>query len=111
LAYSGGGICLFAMRNLSRLTLPPHIICLFGYLAFAGASVLWAFKPEMSLILFSQQAMIVTSIVIPALLAARTADMMWGVFLCFAFALISRVTSSLSFFEGLPFWRWSATHR
>ena len=24
---------------------------------------------------------------------------------------VSRVTSSLSFFEVLPFWRWSATHR
>src|SRR6516164_3124047 len=26
-------------------------------------------------------------------------------------ASFSRVTSSLSFFEVLPFWRWSATHR
>src|SRR5262249_30082204 len=61
---------------------------LFAYLAFAGASVLWAFSPERSLVRFIQQAMIVTSIVLPAMLAARTADMMRGLFLCFACALI-----------------------
>src|SRR6516225_1396936 len=31
--------------NRSRLTLPPHIICLLVYLAFAGSSVVWAFNP------------------------------------------------------------------
>ena len=76
------------MQNRSRLTLPPHIICLLAYLAFAGASVLWAYSPERSFIRFVQQVMIVTSIVLPAILAARTADMMRGLLLCFAFALI-----------------------
>src|ERR1700757_3599339 len=36
---------IFAMRNhsrLGRLAWPPHILCLFACLAFAGASVLWA---------------------------------------------------------------------
>ena len=74
-----------------RLILPPHIICLLAYLAFAGASVLWAFRPELSFIRFVQQVMIVTSIVLPAMLAARTADMMRGLFLCFAFASILNV--------------------
>ena len=37
------------------------------------------------------QAMIIISIVLPAMLADRTADMMRGVFLCFAFALIVNV--------------------
>ena len=82
---------VLAVRNRSRLTLPPHIICLLAYLAFAGASVLWAFRPELSFIRFVQQAMIVTSIVLPAMLAARTADMMRGLFLCFAFASILNV--------------------
>src|SRR5262245_13964966 len=34
---------VLAVRNrshLSRLTFPPHIVCLIAYLAFAGASVL-----------------------------------------------------------------------
>ena len=79
---------ILALRNCSRLTFPPHIICLFAYLAFAGASVLWAFKPELSFIRFAQQVMIVTSVVLPALLASRTADLMRGLFLCFAIAAI-----------------------
>src|SRR6516165_2254095 len=82
---------VLALKNrsqLGRVTWPPQIICLFAYLAFAGASVLWAFSPERSLIRFVQQVMIVTSIVRPAMLAARTADMLRGLFLCFAFALI-----------------------
>jgi exopolysaccharide production protein ExoQ len=74
--------------RLSRLTWPPHIICLFAYLAFAGASALWAFNPGISFIRFVQEVMIVTSIVLPAMLAARTADMMRGLFLCFALASI-----------------------
>src|SRR5246127_2076328 len=77
--------------RLARPTLPPHIICLLAYLAFAGASVLWAFSPEQSLTRFVQQVMIVTSIVLPAMLAARTVDMMRGLFLCFAFASILNI--------------------
>jgi exopolysaccharide production protein ExoQ len=86
---------VLAVRNRSRLvrpaTLPPHIICLLAFLAFAGASVLWAFKPEISFTRFMLLVMIVTSIVLPAMLADRTADMMRGVFLCFAFASILNV--------------------
>jgi O-antigen ligase len=80
-----------ALRNRSRLTLPPHIVFLIAYLALAGASVLWAFKPEASLTRFVLQVMILTSIILPALLAVRTVDMMRGVFLCFAFASILNV--------------------
>jgi len=82
---------VLAIRNFSRLSFPPHILWLFGYLALAGTSVLWAFKPEASFIRFSQQAMIVVSIVVPALLAARKSDMMRGLFLCFALATILNV--------------------
>src|SRR6516162_1683766 len=85
---------VLAVQNrsrLGRLTFPPPIICLLAYLAFAGASVLWAFRPEFSFIRFVQQVMIVTSIVLPAMLAVRTADMMRGLFLCFAFASILNV--------------------
>ncbi len=82
---------ILAVQNRSRLgklTWPPHIICLLAYLAFAGASVVWAFRPELSFIRFAQEVMVVTSIVLPAMLAARTTDMMRGLFLCFAFASI-----------------------
>jgi len=83
-----------AAQNRSRLgrsTLPPHLICLFAYLAFAGASVLWAFSPDRSLIRFVQQVMVITSIVLSAMLSARAADMIRGLFLCFAFALILNI--------------------
>lgn len=79
---------ILAARNFSRLTFPPHIICLFAYLAFAGTSVLWAFNPELSFIRFAQQVMVVTSIVLPVLLASRTVDLMRGLFLCFAIAAL-----------------------
>jgi exopolysaccharide production protein ExoQ len=82
---------VLAVRNRSRLSLPPNIVCLLAYLAFAGASVLWAFRPELSFIRFTQQVMILTSIVLPAVLAVRTADMMRALFLCFAFASILNV--------------------
>jgi O-antigen ligase len=82
---------VLALRNhsrLGRLTVPPHIICLVAYLTLAGASVLWAFKPEISLTRFVQEVMVLISIVLPAMVAVRTTDMMRGLFLCFAFASI-----------------------
>jgi exopolysaccharide production protein ExoQ len=85
---------VLAARNGSRLPrpLPPHIICLLMYLAFAGASVIWSFNPSASFIRVAQQAMIVTSIVLPTMLAAPTADIMRGLFLwCFAPAAILNV--------------------
>jgi len=85
---------IFVFRNpsrLGRLIWPPHILCLFACLALAGASILWAFKPESSFVRFAQQVMIVTSVVLPALLADRRADMMRALFLCFAFASVLNV--------------------
>jgi exopolysaccharide production protein ExoQ len=71
--------CL-ALRNRSRLTWPPHIIWLAAYLALAGASILWAFKPEISFTRFATGMMLLISIILPAMLAVRTVDMMRGVF-------------------------------
>ena len=82
---------VLAIRHFSRLRFPPHILWLFGYLALAGASVLWAFKPETSFIRFSQQAMIVVSIVVPGLLAPRKSDLIQGLFVCFAIATVLNV--------------------
>jgi exopolysaccharide production protein ExoQ len=78
----------FALRNRSRLTWPPHIVWFAAYLALAGASILWAFKPEVSFSRFATQIMILISIILPAMLAARTADMMRGVFFWFVFGSI-----------------------
>ena len=78
--------CL-ALRR-SRLTWPPHIIWLAAYLALAGASILWAFKPEISFTRFCHGMMLLISIILPAMLAVRTVDMMRGVFFCFVFGSI-----------------------
>jgi exopolysaccharide production protein ExoQ len=80
-----------ALRNWSKLSFPPHIKFLFAYLGLAGVSLLWAFRPELSATRFVLEAMVITSIVLPWLLAVQTADMMRGVFLCFALALILNV--------------------
>jgi O-antigen ligase len=79
-----------------RLTCPPHVKWLLVYLAFCGASVLWAFKPELSFTRFVLQVMMIISVVLPAMLADRTADIMRGVFLCFAFASIINIFFVLS---------------
>jgi len=85
---------VLVMQNRSRigkLILPPHITCLLAFFAFAGASTLWAFKPELSFIRFTQEAMLLTSIILPTMLAPRTADVMRGLFLCFGIGLILNV--------------------
>src|ERR1700712_1005358 len=82
---------VLAIRNFSRLKFPPHILWLFGYLALAGASVLWAFKPEAAFVRITQQVMIVISIVVPAMLASRKSDLMRGLFVCFAIATILNI--------------------
>jgi exopolysaccharide production protein ExoQ len=79
---------LMIWRDRSRLIFPPHIIWLFCNLAFAGTSILWAFKPEFASIRFAQEAMIVTSIVLPVLVADRDADVVRGLFFCFTLATI-----------------------
>src|SRR5579859_1942370 len=78
-------------RRFAKLVWPPHIICLLAYLAFAGASVLWAFSPQSSFVRFTQQVLISASIVLPVMLAPRTTDMMRGLFLCFALASILNI--------------------
>jgi exopolysaccharide production protein ExoQ len=70
-------IVVFRHRErFSRASFPPNIICLFLYLAFAGVSVLWAFRPELSSIRFAQQVMVVLSVVLPAMLVVRSADIL-----------------------------------
>jgi exopolysaccharide production protein ExoQ len=81
----------FVSRNPPRLAWPPHLVWFGAYLALAGASVLWAFKPEISFGRFATQTMLLTSIILPAMVAARTADLIRGVFFCFAVGSILQV--------------------
>jgi O-antigen ligase len=99
-------------RNYSRfsqITFPPHIIFFFVYVGFAGASVAWAFNPEIALTRYTQQLMVLTSIVFPALLAQRSVDLMRGTFLCFAagavlnaFFLLNNSPAIVNSLNGYP---------
>lgn len=83
-----------AFRNtalLRRIDWPTHIVFLFAYLGLAGASVLWAFNPQVSLVRFIQQALIVICIVIPLLLAKRGSDLLRGAFICYSIGGILNV--------------------
>lgn len=83
---------ILAIQNHSRLRRwPPHMICLLACVAFAGASVLWAFRPGASFIRFVQLVMMLSALVLPAMLAARTVDLMRGMFLCFAAGAILNI--------------------
>jgi O-antigen ligase len=84
----------FAARNYSRrggIVWPPHMIAFLAYLGFAGASVLWAYAPEISFIRYAQQLMVVTAVVLPAVLADRRTDLTHGLFLCFGLAVLINV--------------------
>lgn len=93
-----GVALLVSLLNWSRLRFPPILIILFAYLALAGASVAWAFKPQISVVRFSQQAMIITSIMLPAMIAARSTDLVRGLFWCFSVAAVL----NLLFVMGRP---------
>jgi exopolysaccharide production protein ExoQ len=85
---------ILAIQNRSRLgklSWAPNIIYLLAYLAFAGASALWAFRPEISFTRFALEVMVVISIVLPAMLARRTSDLIRGLFLCFALASLLNI--------------------
>jgi exopolysaccharide production protein ExoQ len=77
------GLAMSKQSRLSGLTWPPHFLWLFICLAFAGASILWAFKPLTTFIRFMQQVMIVSSVVLPAMLMPRGADLLRPLFICF----------------------------
>ncbi|MGC2774787.1 MAG: O-antigen ligase family protein [Bradyrhizobium sp.] len=74
-----------------RPAFPPNIVSLGAYFAFAGASAAWALKPEFTIVRFVQEAMVLTAVVLPALLSRPTADILRGVFLCFAVGVILNV--------------------
>jgi hypothetical protein len=84
---------IVATRKLhtARRPFSPQALALLGYLALAGASVFWAFSPELAFIRFAQQAMIVVSVVVPPMLTGRMPELMRGLHLCFAFAALLNI--------------------
>ena len=82
------GLVIGNLSRRTRVIWPTHILCLLAYLAFAGVSTLWAFSPELSLVRFVQQVMVVASTILPAILVVNRPDMLRPLFYCFAVATI-----------------------
>jgi O-antigen ligase len=101
-------VIAFQNRTLvRRVGWPIHVLLLFAYLSLAGASVLWAFAPQISLTRFFQQALIVISIIVPPLYAYRCPDLLRGVFICYAiggilnlFFVVNNPPELISFYGG-----------
>jgi len=91
IAVISGALVAQRLSRGRRLALPPNIISLFAYFAFAGATVMWAFKPEFTFVRFVQEAMVLTAIVLPALLLDRNVDFLRGMFLCLAAGVLVNV--------------------
>ena len=72
-------VCMIAL-NWSRMRFPPHILFLMAYLGFAGASVLWAFKPEFTFQRFVLQVAVLACVVFPVTLAGRSVDVLRALF-------------------------------
>ncbi len=85
---------LLAVRNFKRIfnaQLPYAILALYLYLAFAGLSVTWAFKPFISLTRYTQQLMLASAIIVPALLAPRSVDLVRRVYACYAVGILTNL--------------------
>jgi exopolysaccharide production protein ExoQ len=75
--------------RLKKVTWPPPAIWLFVCLGLAVASTLWSVKPGFAFIRSMQQVLLISSIAVtPLLAAARSADMMRPLFLCFAVGVV-----------------------
>lgn len=81
-------VCLANGPRLGQLKLPFNVRCLITYLILAGMSAVWALKPDISLNRLVFQVLVVISIVPPILLASARADVLRGLFLCFATVVI-----------------------
>ena len=85
-------IIAFKHRSqLYRLQFPIHNLFVFAYLAIAGASILWAFNPEITMIRLLRQVCIVTAIIIPSVFAYRRPDLLRSAFICYAIGAVLNV--------------------
>jgi exopolysaccharide production protein ExoQ len=81
-------------RRLQHIVLPLHIKVFLIYAAFAGLSVVWAFRPEISVTRFLQQLMVLTCLILPGLLASPRTDLLRCAFFCFAIGAVLNVLAS-----------------
>ena len=71
LAASAVGV---AIRHRARFTgpWPPHLVALYLYLGYAGASILWSCEPKVSFTRLTQQVLVIGTLVVAVLAAERS---------------------------------------
>ncbi len=78
---------LFALVRNPRIVfnanLPRSLLPLFLFLLLAGMSVLWAFDPSISFRRYTQQILLMATLVVPMFLAPRSFDFLWRIYLVF----------------------------
>ena len=79
------------LRFARRQRLAPHIYWLIALVLYAGASTVWAIKPELSFVRYTQQVFILISILLLPLSNSRPSDLIPGVCLCFNIAIILNI--------------------
>ncbi len=78
-------------RFARRQRLAPHILWLIALALYAGASTVWAIKPELSFVRYTQQVFILISILLLPLINSRPSDLIPGICLCFNIAVILNI--------------------
>lgn len=79
------------VQHWNRFFVPYHMSWLIAFVGFAGLSVVWAFRPEISFVRYTQQVMVVTAVALPCLIQGQRGDLMRGLFYCFAAAALINV--------------------
>lgn len=78
---------LFALMRNPRIVfnanLPRSLLPLFLFLLLAGMSVLWAFDPSISFRRYTQQILLMATLIVPMFLAPRSFDFLWRIYLIF----------------------------
>ena len=78
-------------RFAGRVRLAPHIYWLIALALYAGASTVWAIKPEGSFVRYCQQAFVLISILLLPIITPGTPCLLRGVCLCFGIAAILNI--------------------
>jgi len=86
---------LLALLNRSRLDMrrlwSAPVVSLAAYLVLAGASITWAYSPEISFNRFCQELMIVIPTILPFALVSPTKDTVRSVYWCYVIAIFINI--------------------
>lgn len=91
---------LLALANRSRLDfsrlLAPPILSLAVFMLFAGGSVTWAFKPEISFNRYCLEMMVLTPLILPFAMVSPARDTVRSIYWCYVLAIFISVVVVLN---------------